>query len=63
MSDELERTIDALLRPEELLEDYDEHAGGQLRLGAAGDQTELLPIPDDEIPTIERSPDDEPPTH
>lgn len=31
-------------------EDLDVHAGGQLRLGAAGDQLELLPLEDSAIP-------------
>lgn len=38
-------------------DDYaDEHESGQLRLGAQGDQRPLLPIPDDQIPTVEEHP-------
>lgn len=36
--------------------DVDEHAGGQLRLGAAGDQLELLPLQDSAIPADDTVP-------
>ena len=34
----------------ELADDLGEHAGGQLRIGAPGDQLELLPLEDSAIP-------------
>lgn len=37
--------------------DYaEQHESGQLRLGVAGEQRELVPLPDDAIPTLEESP-------
>jgi hypothetical protein len=35
---------------------FDEHASGQFRIGAAGDQMPLLPLPDAGIPALERTP-------
>ena len=49
-AEDLDRANGITYPAAELAEAVDVHAGGQLRLGAAGDQLELLPLTDSAIP-------------